>query len=179
MVCRGWSRSLNTTVNRRHRCDSGNKIIATADCVESRIATIARPLVFTNGCFDILHRGHVAYLEAAAKFGVSLVVALNSDASVRRLGKSADRPINSLDDRMAIIAALQCVDWVVAFDQDTPLELICLMQPDYLIKGGDWATDAIVGADEVRSWGGHVDTISVEFPRSTTDILNRIRSSPA
>ena len=170
---------MNTKVSRRHRCDSGNKIITTADCVESRIATIARPLVFTNGCFDILHRGHVAYLEAAAKLGASLVVALNTDASMRRLDKNVDRPINSLDDRMAIIAALQCVDWVIAFDQNTPLELICMIRPDYLIKGGDWATDAIVGADEVRSWGGHVHAIAVEFPRSTTDILDRIRSSPA
>jgi len=170
---------LNTPVNRRRRCDSGTKIIATADCVESRIATIARPLVFTNGCFDILHRGHVAYLEAAANLGASLVVALNTDASVRRLDKSASRPINSLDDRMAIMAALQCVDWVTAFDQDTPLELIRLIRPDYLIKGGDWAIDDIVGADDVRSWGGHVHAIAVKFPRSTTDILNRIRSSPA
>ena len=132
--------------------------------------------MFTNGCFDILHRGHVAYLEEAAALGQSLVVGVNSDASVRRLDKGRDRPVNPLDDRMAILAALACVALVVPFEEDTPLELIRLVRPDHLVKGGDWTPDKIVGADVVQSYGGRVHSIPFRFKRSTTDLLQRIRS---
>jgi rfaE bifunctional protein nucleotidyltransferase chain/domain len=111
--------------------------IADAGHALSRIALLARPLVFTNGVFDILHRGHVTYLEQAKALGASLVVAVNSDASAKRLGKGADRPLNGEEDRMAVLAALTSVDLVVAFDADTPRELIIGCAPDVLVKGGD------------------------------------------
>jgi rfaE bifunctional protein nucleotidyltransferase chain/domain len=140
-----------------------------------RIAALARPLVFTNGVFDILHRGHVTYLAQARALGASLVVAANSDASARRLGKGADRPINRLEDRAAVLAALQAVDLVTWFDDDTPLALILACRPDVLVKGGDWKRDAIVGAEQVIAWGGTVHAIAFQFERSTTATLNRIR----
>lgn len=139
------------------------------------LETISRPLVFTNGCFDILHRGHVAYLQSAANRGASLLVALNSDESVKRLNKGVDRPYNSLQERMAVIAALGCVDAVCSFDQNTPLQLIQLTHPDKLIKGGDWPIDTIVGCREVQSWGGECFSIAFEFERSTTALVNKIR----
>ena len=138
---------------------------------------ISRPLVFTNGCFDILHRGHVAYLEEAALLGRSLVIGVNTDASVKRLNKGGDRPINPLDDRLAILAALACVTLVVPFDDDTPLALIKTVRPDHLVKGGDWAPEKIVGADIVRSYSGQVLSIPFRFKRSTTDLIRRIRLS--
>lgn len=140
-----------------------------------RIAKLARPLVFTNGVFDILHRGHATYLAQARALGASLVVGLNSDASVRRLGKGTDRPINSLADRMALVAALESVSLVTSFDDDTPLALIMLVRPEVLVKGGDWTPENIVGAGEVKSWNGSVHSIPFEFERSTTATLNRIR----
>lgn len=140
-----------------------------------RIAALARPLVFTNGVFDILHRGHVTYLAQARALGAGLVVAANSDASARRLGKGEDRPINRLEDRAAVLAALQSVDLVTWFDQDTPLALILACRPDVLVKGGDWKPEAIVGAREVLGWGGAVHSIPFRFERSTTATLNRIR----
>jgi rfaE bifunctional protein nucleotidyltransferase chain/domain len=155
---------------------SDGKIVREAAQLPARIASLARPLVFTNGCFDILHRGHVAYLEEAAALGRSLVVGVNSDASVRRLDKGQGRPVNPLDDRMAILAALACVSLVVPFEQDTPLELIRLVRPDHLVKGGDWTPDKIVGADVVQGYGGRVHSIPFRFERSTTDLLRRIRS---
>lgn len=143
----------------------------------TRVAQLARPLVFTNGVFDLLHRGHVTYLAQAGSLGASLVVALNSDASVRRLGKGSDRPVNRLEDRAAVLAALQAVDLVTWFDDDTPLATILAARPDILVKGGDWAVDKIVGAAEVRAWGGKVHSIAFEHQQSTTDMLRRIRSS--
>ena len=137
---------------------------------------LPRPLVFTNGCFDILHRGHVTYLQTAATLGAGLVVGVNSDESVRAQGKGEDRPINHLDDRMAILAALEVVSGVIGFGAHTPLDLIIAIKPDHLVKGGDWAVDDIVGAREVRSWGGEVHSIAFEYNRSTTDIIRRIRS---
>ena len=131
--------------------------------------------MFTNGCFDILHRGHVSYLQTAAKLGAGLVVGVNSDRSVRALGKGEDRPINNLDDRMAVLAALGVVSGVIGFDEDTPLDLILAIKPNHLVKGGDWAVDDIVGAREVRSWGGEVHSIAFEYDRSTTDTIRRIR----
>lgn len=141
-----------------------------------RVAQVARPIVFTNGCFDILHRGHVTYLEEARALGASLVVGVNSDASVRRLEKGADRPINPLDDRMVLLAALESVSLVVPFDDDTPLELIKQVRPDHLVKGGDWAPEKIVGNDIVRGYGGQVHSIPFRVDRSTTDLLRRIRN---
>jgi rfaE bifunctional protein nucleotidyltransferase chain/domain len=142
-----------------------------------RLAGLARPVVFTNGCFDILHRGHVAYLEEARALGASLVVGVNSDASVQRLDKGPGRPFNPLADRMAVLAALECVTLVVPFDEDTPLALIEVVRPDHLVKGGDWPVEKIVGQDLVRARGGRVHSIPFRFQRSTTDLLRRIRSS--
>ena len=141
----------------------------------ARAGALARPLVFTNGVFDILHRGHVTYLAEARALGASLAVALNSDASVRRLGKGEDRPINALADRMAVVAALESVALVTWFDEDTPLARILECRPDHLVKGGDWAPDRIVGAAEVRGWGGRVHSIAFQHERSTTTLLSRIR----
>jgi rfaE bifunctional protein nucleotidyltransferase chain/domain len=134
-----------------------------------------RPLVFTNGVFDVLHRGHVTYLAQAKALGTSLMVALNSDASVKRLGKGADRPINPLDDRLAVMAALGCVDLVTWFEEDTPLDLIFAARPEVLVKGGDWPVEEIVGSREVWSWGGSVHSISFLHDRSTTKLVERIR----
>lgn len=154
---------------------SQSKIVIDRDSLADKIGQLQRPIVFTNGCFDILHRGHVDYLETAAALGQSLVVGVNSDESVRRLEKGTDRPINPLEDRMAIVAALGCVSLVVPFYEDTPLNLIKTVMPDHLVKGGDWSMDKIVGADVVTSNGGHVHSIPFRFQRSTTDLLKRIR----
>jgi len=143
--------------------------------LQSRIAALSRPLVFTNGCFDILHRGHVTYLAQARALGASLLVAVNSDASVRRLGKGGDRPVNPLEDRMALLAALGCVSLVASFDEDTPLELIKRCQPDVLVKGGDWPAESIVGAREVLARGGKVVSLPFIHQRSTTALLEKIR----
>ena len=134
-----------------------------------------RPLVFTNGVFDLLHRGHVHYLEAARAAGACLVVGVNDDASVRRLGKGAGRPLNPLDDRMAVLAGLAAVDYVLPFTEDTPLRLIEALQPDVLVKGGDWAPEAMVGAAQVRARGGRVLSIAFAHQRSTTALVERIR----
>jgi rfaE bifunctional protein nucleotidyltransferase chain/domain len=143
----------------------------------ARAATLARPLVFTNGVFDLLHRGHVTYLAQARALGAALVVAVNSDASVKRLGKGGDRPINSEQDRMAVLAALECVSLVTCFTDDTPLSAILAARPEVLVKGGDWAVDRIVGATEVRAWGGHVVSIPFLFERSTTATLAKVRAA--
>jgi len=152
-----------------------HKICAPAK-LAAGIAALPRPVVFTNGCFDVLHRGHVTYLAQARALGASLVVGVNSDASVRRQGKGDDRPINSEQDRMAVLAALESVDLVVVFDQDTPLELIGACRPDVLAKGGDWKIENIVGAAEVRGWGGSIHSIPFLHERSTTALLKKIRS---
>jgi rfaE bifunctional protein nucleotidyltransferase chain/domain len=140
-----------------------------------RLEGLARPLVFTNGVFDILHRGHVTYLAQARSLGASLLLALNSDASARHLGKGEDRPINTVEDRAAVVAALESVDLVTWFDEDTPYELILACRPEVLVKGGDWPGHQIVGASEVQSWGGKVHSIPFLFDRSTTRLLARIR----
>ena len=141
-----------------------------------RAAILTRPLVFTNGVFDILHRGHVTYLAEARALGASLVVAVNSDASVKRLGKGDDRPINALADRMAVLAALESVALVTWFDEDTPIARILQCHPDHLVKGGDWAPDKIVGAAEVKGWGGQVHSIPFRHERSTTSLISKIRT---
>ena len=149
--------------------------ICTPATLAARVATMQRPLVFTNGCFDILHRGHVTYLAQARALGATMVLGVNSDASVKRLGKGDDRPINLQEDRMAVLAALASVDLVVPFDEDTPLNLILICKPDILVKGGDWTPDKIVGAKEVIGWGGVVHSIPFLHERSTTALLKKIR----
>ncbi len=146
------------------------------DQLAARVDGLSRPLVFTNGCFDILHRGHVTCLARARALGAALVVAINTDASVRRLGKGSTRPINLLDDRMAVLAALESVSLVTWFDEDTPLNTILACKPDVLVKGGDWAVEDIVGAKEVSGWGGRTVAIPFEHERSTTRIIERIRA---
>jgi D-glycero-beta-D-manno-heptose 1-phosphate adenylyltransferase len=141
----------------------------------ARLASCARPLVFTNGVFDILHRGHATYLAEARALGATLLVAINSDASAKRLGKGDDRPVNRLADRVAVVAALESVQVVTWFDEDTPLELIRACRPDVLAKGGDWKPEAIVGAAEVRGWGGRVHSIPFRHQLSTTALLEKIR----
>lgn len=133
-------------------------------------------LVFTNGCFDILHRGHVEYLFAARALGDALVIGVNSDASVRRL-KGAGRPVVALEDRMVVLAGLGCVDAVTAFEEDTPRALIAALLPDILVKGGDYEADDVVGAEEVRAAGGEVRILPFVGGRSTTGIIQRMRTS--
>ena len=150
------------------------KITAPAD-LAARIALLPRPLVFTNGCFDILHRGHVTYLAQARSLGGALIVAANSDDSVKRLGKGDDRPVNPLADRMALLASLECVSLVTWFDEDTPLVRILDCRPDVLVKGGDWPVEKIVGYREVTAWGGTVHSIPFIHERSTTALMEKIR----
>jgi rfaE bifunctional protein nucleotidyltransferase chain/domain len=150
--------------------------LCSLDELSTRVAGLPRPRVFTNGCFDILHRGHVTYLAEARALGASLIVGVNSDDSVRRQGKGADRPINRLEDRMALLAALESVSLVVGFDGDTPLDLIRTIQPDVLVKGGDWTIEHIVGAADVTEWGGSVHSIPFQHHTSTTELLGKIRS---
>ncbi len=142
-----------------------------------RTAALSRPLVFTNGVFDILHRGHVTYLAQARTLGAGLLVAVNSDASVRKLSKGPDRPINTLADRMAVLAALEAVTLVTWFEEDTPLALINRIKPDVLVKGGDWSISQIVGGTEVKSWGGVVQSIPFAHQHSTTATLAKARRS--
>jgi rfaE bifunctional protein nucleotidyltransferase chain/domain len=138
-------------------------------------AGLPRPLVFTNGVFDLLHRGHATYLAQARELGASLLVALNGDASVRRLGKGEGRPVNSLEDRMALVAALGSVDAVTWFDEDTPAALIETLRPEVLVKGGDWPAEKIVGAVQTLARGGRVVSIPFEHQRSSTALLEKIR----
>lgn len=130
-------------------------------------------IVFTNGCFDILHAGHIRYLEAAAACGDRLVIGVNDDSSVRRL-KGETRPINILDSRLYLLASLSCVDAVVAFSEDTPLNIIIHLHPDILVKGGDYTPDNIVGGKEVIGWGGSVEVIPFVDGFSTTRLENKI-----
>jgi len=133
--------------------------------------------VFTNGVFDLLHRGHVTFLAQARELGAALLVALNGDASARRLDKGAGRPIHGLEDRMAIVAALQSVDMVTWFDEDTPAALIELLRPDVLVKGGDWPVDQIVGGKETLARGGRVLSLPFRYQRSSSALLAKIRQA--
>jgi rfaE bifunctional protein nucleotidyltransferase chain/domain len=142
------------------------------------LSSLARPLVFTNGCFDLLHRGHVTYLAQARALGASLLVGVNTDASVRRQNKGDERPINRLEDRVAVLAALESVTLVTWFGDDTPLDLILRCRPEVLVKGGDWPLERIVGAAEVRGWGGVVHAIPFLHERSTTALVARLRGHP-
>ncbi len=130
-------------------------------------------VVFTNGCFDILHVGHIRYLNAAAELGDHLVIGLNTDASVRKL-KGPGRPVQNENDRAEILMSMACVDLVVPFSQDTPLEIITRLKPDILVKGGDYSTDTIVGAKEVKEWGGKVLTLPYHIGKSTSRILQKL-----
>ena len=150
------------------------KIAAPGDAL-ARIRALPRPLVFTNGVFDVLHRGHVTCLDQARALGAALVVAVNSDASVRRLGKAGDRPLNPLADRMAVLAALAAVDLVVPFDADTPRELIAACLPDVLVKGGDYTAETTAGAPEVIAAGGRFVAIPFATAHSTSALIAKIR----
>ena len=153
-----------------------DKIAPRASALE-RIATLPRPIVFTNGVFDVLHRGHASYLAHARELGASLVVALNTDASARRLGKGPDRPLNTEDDRAALIAALESVSLVTFFDEDTPLELITSLKPDILVKGGDYDMDTLAETAVVKAYGGKAVAISFVDGYSTTALVKKIRQS--
>lgn len=137
----------------------------------------AGEVVFTNGVFDIVHRGHAVYLSKARALGDALIVGINSDASARRLGKGADRPLNGQEDRALLVAALECVDAVCLFDEDTPEELIARLLPDVLVKGGDYSVDQVAGGDRVREEGGRVEIIDFLEGYSTTDLIRRIRGT--
>jgi rfaE bifunctional protein nucleotidyltransferase chain/domain len=150
------------------------KITGRANLAE-RVAALPRPRVFTNGVFDLLHRGHVSYLDRARSLGASLIVGVNTDASVRRLGKGADRPINTIEDRLAVLAAIESVSLVVPFDEDTPLAIVLACHPDIIVKGGDYTTETTVGAAEVIGWGGRFEAIPLVSGCSTTKLLARLR----
>lgn len=156
-----------------------DRVVAAGDLESLQMALASfrregRPIVFTNGCFDILHAGHVRYLREAARLGGALVVGLNSDASVRRL-KGPERPINPVEDRAEVLAGLACVDLVAAFEQDTPEELIRAVCPEVLVKGADWKDKGVVGAEFVEAQGGEVKLIDLVPGRSTTAIVSRIK----
>lgn len=155
-----------------------SKILSPGQCLQWRNSSDCQaPLVFTNGVFDLLHRGHVTYLDQAAQLGGSLIVAINTDASARRLGKGPERPLNSEQDRAAMLAALACVSAVTMFDEDTPYELIELLRPDILVKGGDYDMSKLAETALMRSWGGRALAIDFEHDRSTTALVNKIKKS--
>lgn len=154
-----------------------NKITTThplSDILQDRQRKRER-VVFTNGCFDLLHIGHIRYLQSARALGDLLVVAVNSDESVRSLAKGLRRPLTPMDQRMEVLAALTCVDYVVSFDESTPLQIIETLQPDVLVKGGDWPLDQIVGREMVEKRGGMVKSISLTPDVSTSLIIERIQ----
>jgi D-glycero-beta-D-manno-heptose 1-phosphate adenylyltransferase len=151
-----------------------HKIVARAE-LASRTAALERPIVLTNGVFDILHRGHVTYLARARTLGATLVVALNTDQSVRRLGKGDDRPINVEADRAAVLAALESVSLVTLFDENVPLPVLEIVRPDVYVKGGDYDMNRIPEAQLARTWGAQVVAIPFEHERSTTALLKRVR----
>lgn len=155
--------------------DFETKMATRAD-LAARVAQLPQPVVLTNGVFDILHRGHVTYLAQARALGASLVVAVNTDASVRRLGKGDDRPLNACEDRMAVLAALQAVDLVVPFDEDTALEVVQQARPQIYAKGGDYDMRAIPEGQAVLAYGGRAVAIDFEHDRSTTKLLNKVRA---
>lgn len=164
------------TMARRTAPRFETKILSRDACIQAvQLRKTARPLVFTNGVFDILHRGHVSYLDAAAQLGATLIVALNTDASVRRLGKGDDRPINTLDDRAAVMAALSSVSIVTCFEEDTPEALIAQLRPDIIVKGGDYDMQTLPETALVKTWGGRAVAIPIDFERSTTALVGRIR----
>lgn len=170
-------RSFNTVAPAPYRFSDQDKIMDLAELAGqvARYRAVGRRVVFTNGCFDILHRGHVSYLEAARGLGDCLIVGVNSDSSVRSLGKGADRPVNHEQNRARLLAALGCVDHVVIFSEETPRTLITTLVPDVLVKGGDWPVETMVGAAEVLAAGGRVFSIPLVENCSTTGLLEKIR----
>lgn len=157
--------------------DPATRIMGWDAAREWREAQRPRTVVFTNGIFDLLHPGHVDVLTAARAEGDALVVGVNSDASTRRL-KGEERPVRAEADRSYVLAALAAVDAVTVFDEDTPLELIRHLKPDVIVKGGDYTPETVVGADDVRSWGGRVVIVPLTEGHSTTSIINRLRDRP-
>lgn len=155
--------------------DFESKICSRAE-LAARVAELPKPVVLTNGVFDILHRGHVTYLAQARALGAALVVAANTDASVKRLGKGDDRPLNTCADRMAVLAALESVSLVVDFDEDTALEVVQQARPDIYAKGGDYVMDQIPEGRAVLAYGGTAVAIDFEHDRSTSKLLARVRS---
>ena len=149
--------------------------LCTRDDLAARVAALARPVVFTNGVFDILHRGHVSYLAQARACGASLVIGLNSDASARLLGKGPDRPLNAELDRACVLAALASVSLVTLFDEATPVELLKLVRPQLYVKGGDYDVETLEETKWVRSWGGDAKALSFVDGYSTTALVRRIR----
>ena len=137
-----------------------------------------KTLVFTNGVFDLLHPGHVKYLQQARQLGDALVVAVNSDRSARALEKGSERPVNNANERAEVLAALACVDAAVVFDEDTPHEIVEALEPDVLVKGADWAPGTIVGANTVEARGGRVVRVPVIEGYSTTDLIEKVRAKP-
>ena len=152
------------------------KIVAREDA-RARVAALQRPVVFTNGVFDVLHCGHATYLAQARQLGASLVVALNTDASARRLGKGPERPLNRQEDRAVLIAALESVSLVTWFDEDTPLELIAELKPDVLVKGGDYDMDSLAETVVVKAYGGRALAIPFVAGYSTTALVRKIRGA--
>ena len=151
--------------------------IATREQIQQRVAELARPLVMTNGVFDVLHRGHVSYLARARDLGASLLVAVNTDASARRLGKGPERPLNRQADRAFMLAALQSVDMVTFFDEDTPVALISQLRPDILVKGGDYDMSKLPETALVQSWGGKALALPFVDGYSTTALVEKIRQN--
>ncbi len=151
--------------------------LATPATLAAQLAALPRPLVMTNGVFDLLHRGHVAYLQDARALGAALVLAVNSDASVRRLGKGPERPLNTAADRMALLAALEAVDLVLEFDEDTATEAVLAVRPDIYVKGGDYQVELIPEGRAVLGYGGQVRAVPFAFQRSTTALVQKIRAA--
>lgn len=155
-----------------------SKVLSRDECVAAVAAgRFPRPLVFTNGVFDILHRGHATYLDQAAQLGATLVVAVNTDESVRRLGKGAERPLNRMEDRAALLAALGFVTVVTSFPEDTPEALIGQLKPDLIVKGGDYDMEKLPETALVKTWGGRAVAIPFEFERSTTALVKKIQNN--
>jgi rfaE bifunctional protein nucleotidyltransferase chain/domain len=152
--------------------------IRSRDALSAALATLPRPWVFTNGVFDVLHRGHVVYLAQARALGGSLIVALNTDASVRRLGKGDDRPLNGELDRAVVMASQEAVSLVTWFDDDTPLQIISEIRPDILVKGGDYDMSKLAESALVQSWGGRALALPFVAGYSTTALVKKIRSNP-
>jgi rfaE bifunctional protein nucleotidyltransferase chain/domain len=150
--------------------------ICTPQNLQEKLSQLPKPVVFTNGVFDILHRGHVSYLAQARSLGASMVVGINSDVSVRMLGKGDDRPLNAEADRLALLASLESVDLVVLFSEKTPVELIAQIKPDIYVKGGDYEIDALAETALVKTWGGKAYAIPFLHDRSTTALLRKIRA---
>lgn len=150
--------------------------ICTPNNLQEKLSALPKPVVFTNGVFDILHRGHVSYLAQAKSLGKSLVIGVNTDASVRLLGKGDDRPLNVESDRLTLLAALESVDLVVLFTEPTPVKLMAKIKPDIYVKGGDYQIDTLAETALIKSWGGKAYAIPFIHDRSTTALLRKIRS---